>query len=505
MTACSRPVCLSLLCLLPALSCGRSAPRDPVRPEPVSISFDFGSRAVDILAVVDNSNSPVEHEVFVPGYSALFKALRSPALGGPGCSASKLAKCRLPDLRFGMITSDVGAGPFTLTGCAPGGDHARIWNTAQVAGCTPFKGLWLEHIDGVVNVPSALPDPAEALSDAVTCTAPPVPGGCEFEQPLEAARRALDPALGVNPGFLRSDALLVVSVITDEDDCSAANTDLYNPSPELEAQLGPLASFRCTELGLRCSEPLRREGLKRGCELRDDWLHAIDGYRSFFSRLKGDRVVFFSIAGPAEPIEVMRIGDNYHVKPSCHTMIGRSLPAPRLKALASALGGHGLFNPAGIDSCGSIFAPASKQLARLILTAMASHCLGGPPLTRDLALACAAPDALGPDAVCQSSCLDLVDCTVEDVDRAARRTPIPRCPSALFDPGRTDCGASCPCWRVVPLYDLCAPSSSGSPYALQVLRAGGTLAPSGSHAHGTCSVAPYAWGSPELDAVPQCD
>jgi hypothetical protein len=78
----------------------------------------------------------------------------------------------------------------------------------------------------------------------IACVAAMGTGGCGFTQPLEAALKAVTPTTssitfamgtvghgdGVNAGFVRPDSLLVVLVLTDEDDCSALDPDLFNPS-----------------------------------------------------------------------------------------------------------------------------------------------------------------------------------------------------------------------------------------------------------------------------------
>jgi hypothetical protein len=60
--------------------------------------------------------------------------------------------------------------------------------------------------------------------------------GCRFPQPLEAALRALAPppeghAQDFNAGFMRDDALLVVIVLADSDDCSIAAPDQLGAPP----------------------------------------------------------------------------------------------------------------------------------------------------------------------------------------------------------------------------------------------------------------------------------
>jgi hypothetical protein len=114
--------------------------------------------------------------------------------------------------------------------------------------------------------------------------------GCGFEQPLEAALKALtsrDSPLSfrgdvghadeANKGFLRNDALLAVVVLTDEDDCSMRDVDLSDPaSTRLEG------------------------GLNVRCALNPDALSPLSRYLHGLRALKPGRpshVVFSAIAG----------------------------------------------------------------------------------------------------------------------------------------------------------------------------------------------------------------
>lgn len=65
---------------------------------------------------------------------------------------------------------------------------------------------------------------------------------CWLQQPFEAARLALD---GRNPGFPRPDALLVVLMFTDQDDCSVANPDIFAQPSLFPADLAPSYYARC--------------------------------------------------------------------------------------------------------------------------------------------------------------------------------------------------------------------------------------------------------------------
>jgi len=85
--------------------------------------------------------------------------------------------------------------------------------------------------------------------------------GCGFEQPLEAMLKALWPASdtsveflegqghgeGDNAGFLREDSLLIVIVVSDEDDCSASDPALFDLSTP-EHGVNVLCSKRADQL-----------------------------------------------------------------------------------------------------------------------------------------------------------------------------------------------------------------------------------------------------------------
>jgi len=71
------------------------------------------------------------------------------------------------------------------------------------------------------------PGDTAAITSAFSQMATLGTSGTSFEMPLECMREALDndSAGGANEGFLREDALFIVVVITDEDDCSRTDND----------------------------------------------------------------------------------------------------------------------------------------------------------------------------------------------------------------------------------------------------------------------------------------
>jgi len=488
--------------------------------QPVQFFPQVPEKDVDLLFVIDNSNSMgEEQEKLYKQFAKLIDGLRNPKLGqdrtdGPPCSDSDRSNCKIPNVRIGVVSSDLGAGNYSLPSCeTAGGDGGRLQNRPRAAACTPPRDPWISYVDGVTNIPGAGVDPIEQVKQAFTCIAALGTGGCGFEHQLESARRALDPTLNVNPGFLRPDAYLAVVFITDEDDCSAQKPQLFDPAQQgLGDPLGPLTSFRCTEFGVHCDKDGRQAGPRHSCTPGFDWLRKVEDYQKFFRGLKpNDRTLLFAIAGPLGPFEVGLEGPSPTLKPSCVSLGTAAVPAVRIASVVNAMGPkRGAFNR-GVDAsgneidvsiCAPDYGPALKLIGDVIVNVTSNQCLGAPPLLRSGGLACAAGDPLGPGVTCKESCLDRVDCVVEEIAPSGSSRPVDRCPADLFSPTVKSCGASCDCWRIVPRADCNA--KNGAPYALEILRVGNKEPAKGTMAKLSCAGSLYTWGSAEFAALPQC-
>jgi len=330
---------------------------------------------VDVLFVVDNSNSMAEEQQnLAQNFPKLMQKLDQAGL----------------DYHVGVVSSDLGAGAYGLPSCeTAGGDGGKLWNKVMVAGCTPPSDPWISKVGGAANVPGG--DVASAFS----CIAQIGTGGCGFENTLESARRALDPKLNVNPGFVRQNAALAVVLITDEDDCSAQKPELYDPSQSMPTNpLGPLTSFRCFEFGVKCDINDRTQiGPRQSCQPDYDWLHKVDDYSKYFLGLKpAGRMVLAAIAGPDQPVAVGVDGPNPTLQPSCQSAQGKAAPAIRIKALTDAMGSAGYFNTGKdgsgastpVNICSSDFSPALSFLGDLLTTKiLTSWCLPYDPADVD--------------------------------------------------------------------------------------------------------------------------
>jgi hypothetical protein len=152
----------------------------------------------------------------------------------------------------------MGTGGFRVPTCiepnfGDDGVLRTVGNTA-IAGCSATYPSFLRFD------PST--DDAGSFASELTCVAVAGTGGCGFEQPLEAVLKALTPSTtgptgrfdgsfsmgttghadGRNAGFLRPDADLAIVILTDEEDCSALDPELFNPS----------SSVYSGDLNLRC-------------------------------------------------------------------------------------------------------------------------------------------------------------------------------------------------------------------------------------------------------------
>ena len=477
---------------------------------------------IDILFVIDNSNSMAEEQqVLSKNFPNFIEALRSQKLNN-----------KIPNVHIGVVTSDLGAGNYGLPSCeVAGGDGGKLTASPRVAGCTPPSQPWIDYNEGVTNIKSSTSDPIQQVKEAFQCIAEIGTGGCGFEHQIEAARRALDGCgtdnnndkLGdckFNPGFIRKDAFLAVVFITDEDDCSAQKPQLFDSNQSnLTDPLGPLTSFRCFEFGIQCDINDRtKPGPRKNCKPAYDWLYKVDDYIKFFKALKTPgRVLMFAIAGPTDKVEVGMDAQNPVLRPSCQTSMGRAVPAIRIKTLIDGFGDKGFFNK-GTDTtltqdlpvniCSPDYSPALRLLGRVIVASLGGQCISLPPLTRNGGLVCKQGDALGNGVSCAQSCLDRADCIVQEVVNQGtpqeQTTVVPKCEIAKFNnPADKDCGAMCPsCWRIVPKSD-CKPSINGSPYGLEILRKG--EAQKGAVAVTKCNITTEKWGSAAFAALPQCN
>jgi hypothetical protein len=291
------------------------------------------ARDLDILYVFDNSSDRGSYDQMASQLDVLQTRLGE--IDG-----------QVPNLHVGVVTTDLGSRGARDVVAAPavgncaGDGHAGQMMTFRGGGVP--DGWFLEDNrgpDGTRVRNFASNDLVVELGVMTNPGAGVATNGCEFEQPLEAMRRALDPE--ANPGFLRPNAMLQVVFLTTEDDCSFATGELIDPD---NGTLGPLASFRCTEQGVICDgdEDPRRPGARTNCRPRDGSRYMVDvgEYQTFLEQLKPKRsdVIVSAVAGARAPFEVMDLGQPV-LAPSCQGAGGRATPAVRIGSIVDSFGG----------------------------------------------------------------------------------------------------------------------------------------------------------------------
>lgn len=215
---------------------------------------------LDLLLVVDDSSSMEdEQRALRREIPRLMRILTTGDVNDDGLRDLE----RLEDLHVGVVRSDMGTGPYLSSQC-PGG-RGEDGVLQQTSGVVP--GVACESAyPPFVTFPERS---AEEVAIAAQCLATVGTEGCSFEQPLEALLKALTPSTsgpifiegrvghgdGANTGFLREDAVLVVLLLTDEDDCSSPDDRLYQidggpfPGPFVDddpvANPTPLLDRRC--------------------------------------------------------------------------------------------------------------------------------------------------------------------------------------------------------------------------------------------------------------------
>jgi len=303
---------------------------------------------VDLLIVVDNS----------PAMGMAQKALArdiATLVGAAGLEG-------LPggaSFRIGIVSTDIGVGPYGNQNCDANGDKGTL---LVRAGCTGLSAgaKYLEKIGTATNY-------TPPLIERLSCMIQLGQTGCGFEQPLESMRLALESA---NPGFLRAEAALAVIILSNEDDCSAISSSLFDSK---DSSLGPYTSYRCFQYGVLCNgkQPPRAATLLAGCKPGQSVLHEVKSrYVDFLLALKppGWVSVLVLAAEPTNLVEVVQVEQEppyWYVEPSCQSAVAKGDPAFRLGALSTELGDRGGFS----SICASSYSSALAGLVSRIKAA----------------------------------------------------------------------------------------------------------------------------------------
>ncbi|MDQ3030807.1 MAG: hypothetical protein M3Y87_00155 [Myxococcota bacterium] len=368
-----------------AIDSGQVETQDGGRPDS---SIPSGCQdELDLLLMVDNSNSMSEEQASLAAeLPRLVRVLASGDRDEDGVRDFP----PLPSIQIGVVSSDMGVGGFGVPTCDGGAFGAMFGDDGvlRTSGNTTITGCASAY-------PSVLAfgsgdDPSAYASD-VACVATMGIGGCGFEQQLEAVLKALSPsapqswtaagyvaptffsatlghAIGANAGLVRPDSVLAALVVTDEEDCSAQNPELFNPTS---------ATYGGTDLNLRCFE-------------YPEAVHPVARFVTGLSGLRTDpsRLVFSVIAGVptdltgstaaeydtilADDRMVERVDpttEGTRLVPSCNTP-GRGIAFPPRRIVSTARGLDTAGAQTSVSSiCQESFSPAIDALIDSIATA----------------------------------------------------------------------------------------------------------------------------------------
>ncbi|MBX3249663.1 MAG: hypothetical protein KF901_20975 [Myxococcales bacterium] len=236
---------------------------------------------LDLLFVVDNSNSMAEEQAALA--EQIPRVVRAFVTGDLNADGVQDVPA-VASLQVAIVTTDMGTGGFVVPTCHDSnfGDDGLFQTTAPAADGCALTYDPIQTFEGG--------DDPEAFVDAVSCLARRGTNGCGFEQQLESPLKALTPSTsatrfhantfghgdGANAGFLRPDAVLAVVMLTDEDDCSVMDPNLFDTT----------GTVFPGDLNLRCF-------------LHPEAVHPTERFVQGILDAKGDpaRIVFAPIAG----------------------------------------------------------------------------------------------------------------------------------------------------------------------------------------------------------------
>ena len=376
-----------------------------------------GFKGVDLLVVVDNSASMAEEQqVLATGFYNLINALTSP-IDDPYLYPTE-------SIRVGIVSSDLGSmygedfrsdidalsgvsGCEEIRGddgslvsaadtvpnitvessairCDPDGSQCPSGWTCPEGLCVAPEGAERGTVscpsDGTGNFAETLPEsPNAELATQAACIAQLGVGGCGVEQQLQAGIRAL---AREDQLFVRSDHLLAVLVISDEEDCSIEDSALF-ATPQFDPNTDVFNTA--------CNIPASNEAYLFDAEYFHDRLISMKGGRK-------SAVVFAAIVGvPADedspcqgtgdniascledprmqykPVEFSYLSEEgeerfyTHFAPACERTSGdvvvtSARPGRRYVQVAEAFGCAGYV----YSICNEDWSPAMRKIARII-------------------------------------------------------------------------------------------------------------------------------------------
>lgn len=348
---------------------------------PTSITL-FADRELDVLLMIDNTLAHGQASLSEQ-FPRLLRVLSEGELVRPDGSLFRFVP--ISSVRFGVVTTDMGTGGVTIPSCIDSRfGHDGVLRTQGNVG---RPGCMATYPPFMTFEPTPDASAADVFAADLSCVAAPGHTGCGFEQPLESILKALTPSTsalrfaegsvghgdGANAGFLRPNSLLTLVVLTDEDDCSVLDPELFDPD----------STRYPSDFNLRCTQ-------------HPEALHPIERYVDGLLAARGDakRLLYAPIAGVptdlvADPddldYDVVLVDERMlgqidptmptRPVPACNRLgLGLSFPGRRVIRLAQALEERGA--GAVLQSiCQEDFAPVINAIVQSIAASLDRACL----------------------------------------------------------------------------------------------------------------------------------
>jgi hypothetical protein len=403
------------------------APLSPCTVSAASRQVDQqGLSKVDLLFVIDNSGSMATEQIKLANeLPRLVQVLTTGdrnagrAPGAPAGAGGQGQFTPVSSLHLGVVSSNMGgiddppSDPASLAACKGLGDDGKLLRSKDVAvaGVTAdaafeFPGY---RAGEVVLAPdptcAAIPDPlkyqsfeagqdpsAQQVADTFRCISKLGVRGCQYEQQLEAMWKAVAPSDGAkdfldgtsghgdpdgfNEGFVRSDAILAIIQVSDEEDCSIKQEGkaLFSDTTDADQRFGMQPNLRCGLHG-------EQQGLIWPVS------RYIDGLRALKPN-NPDHIIFAAIVGIPEqaigmpfdqvlalPEMQFRAGQLGQPQPSCRRMSGNrteeAYPPRRFLQVAQGFGNDSVV----YSICANDYAPALDTLIDRIAVKLSGNCL----------------------------------------------------------------------------------------------------------------------------------
>ena len=398
------------------------APLEPCTVSGVTLNVpQEGVDKVDLLFVIDNSNSMAEEQQNLKAQlPRMVQVLTSGDKGDPNLPDDERFFTPVKSLQLGVTSTDLGAGGYDVTSMTAAGtttcstpedgvllndvtigtngfqyeDPPQSGNVVMVAGDPNCASV------SVPRYQTFMPpgDPGMVAFD-FGCVATLGVNGCGFEQQLEAMLKAVSPSSrddffgfsgangtvsrfgqgapgGPNTGFVRDDAVLAVVIVSDEEDCSVTE------------QGAGMFDVRTT-----VSPQFANEGVNLRCGLHREDPNLVRPVARYIEGLKAlkpdnpDRIIFAGIVGvdaiyENESFDVMLQNTQFNFtgdvsqqgalpNPACVTPQGRAYPGERFIKVAQGFGPNGVIK----SICRDNFGPALDVIIDKIAAQLSGACL----------------------------------------------------------------------------------------------------------------------------------